>query len=651
MLLNRVSILSPELQFLPQDFYNIHLMVVPMWGLYANMTAQLISQISSHFMIYYHRRIVDVASKAYKTRNHLQADAETVCIDEDHPFVSPNESGQISSSGAGKPERLCKHTFTRPHRGESDKLVVPRGLNVLLVFMALLLLIFVIIGCTVPTFSQDIVGIVGVAVEAGQDFEDARVGYSVFTMIHLLMDEARYLDYIGGYIGLGSLSTLVVLSVLVVPIVQALALIRQWISKSTRTSKARLSTFIEVLHAWQYTEVYLLSIFVASWQLGPISEFMINAYCGSFRDLFAELVFYGLLKPEDAQCFRVDSKIEYGSYILLLAAIILALLNTFVMKAVTQYFRDKKEQERVTTEDNPSSAKQTDSMVLYSMNEHSRGRIHPTPVLFSDTFRWLLRREDQVEGTRGWALRREEEEEVSSARGSYLESYAARSRSASGGSGSGRTPFSRRSQSSRRSSSVRDYADFRPADHMPPDESFGGGKWRKNNDAGTVATMPLGNELDEDESLCYSASVVARAKGDMPDVEMNKKRTAFPRDDTTMGDESLYTNDQVGFVDEYDTVDGGTALKGVRLFTDDDEGEEDNGSFVSANSGRYFEEETSKSTRSRRSNGSGGSRGRNSNVIEDEEELPRRKLNDDELLADAIHAIYGKKGASIEEHK
>jgi hypothetical protein len=36
----RVSIESPGVVFLPKDFYSLNLLVVPLWGLYANMTAR-----------------------------------------------------------------------------------------------------------------------------------------------------------------------------------------------------------------------------------------------------------------------------------------------------------------------------------------------------------------------------------------------------------------------------------------------------------------------------------------------------------------------------------------------------------------------------------------------------------------------------------
>merc|ERR1719183_1144587 len=97
----------------------------------------------------------------------------------------------------------------------------------------------------------------------------------------------------------------------------------------------------EIFQAWQYAEVYIISIFVASWQLAPISSFMVNSYCGSLDGFFSELVFYGILKNEDAQCFSVKSSIEDGFFVLATGAVILALVNTFVVKATMQYFQDQ----------------------------------------------------------------------------------------------------------------------------------------------------------------------------------------------------------------------------------------------------------------------------------------------------------------------
>ena len=68
---------------------------------------------------------------------------------------------------------------------------------------------------------------------------------------------------------------------------------------------------------------------------------MINDYCGGVEDGLAQLVYFGFLKEGDGQCFRVNSAIEGGSFILVAGTIVLAVLNTYVMGAVSQTFRDE----------------------------------------------------------------------------------------------------------------------------------------------------------------------------------------------------------------------------------------------------------------------------------------------------------------------
>jgi hypothetical protein len=112
------------------------------------------------------------------------------------------------------------------------------------------LLVLIVIGCAVPSFSLEVIGVIGVAVELGQGFEDATTHHSVFTVIKLLLAEAHFLDNVGDYIGLGTLSVLMAFTVLLVPIAQSLALLDQWSSPATRKKRARMSIFIEILQAW-----------------------------------------------------------------------------------------------------------------------------------------------------------------------------------------------------------------------------------------------------------------------------------------------------------------------------------------------------------------------------------------------------------------
>jgi hypothetical protein len=110
-------------------------------------------------------------------------------------------------------------------------------------------------------------------------------------------------------------------------------------------------------------------------------------------------VYYGILKEEDAQCFSVQSSIEGGSFLLAAGAVLLALLNTFVIKAVLQYFRDMDEVEKRDVEDEEKSRMSLDTSNTEVEDEADGGfsaRIHPVPVLFTDTFRWMLRQENRL---------------------------------------------------------------------------------------------------------------------------------------------------------------------------------------------------------------------------------------------------------------
>jgi Paraquat-inducible protein A len=390
----RVSIRSPDVGFLPQDFYSINLLVVPLWGLYSNMIAQIVSQISSHLIIHYHRKIVDTATSSFEHRRHLSA------VPGLHGMLATNSQSALDLD-LDKPGALRDHKFGRPHRGEKEKVVVKTWVSYLLIILATCVVSLVIIGCIFPSLTVDILGVIGVAVELGQGSDAASTSHSVFTIVQLLIQEAKYIDTAGSYVGLVVLSCLFIGTVLVVPIIQSLMLLRQWFSPMSKQQRTRTSIANETLQAWQYVEVYLIALFVACWQLGPISEFMFNTSCGQFDGFFSQMVQYGILKEEDAQCFSVAGFIEPGSIVLATAAIILAFLNTVVNKAVVQYFYDQKSEleKELFPEDGVSdlsAASGADGEPSeHAVKDVSMTKIHPVPVLFTDTFRWFLRSDSQ----------------------------------------------------------------------------------------------------------------------------------------------------------------------------------------------------------------------------------------------------------------
>lgn len=316
----RVSVENPEISFLPEGFYSLQLLVIPLWGLYANMLAQIISQISSHIIIHYHRKCV---------KNAIVAQASEWNID-----TSEDETETKSAP-------LRKHQFKLDYEASTKRATVRKGAEWMLSAVMLAFVVLVIIGCLLPSFSIETLGLVGLAVESGQQFREAKAFYSVFGLAKMIVDEARYLNTASNYVGLGTLASILVITSFLVPLAQAFSLLIQWFVPTTKKQRKNNMAVNEILSAWQYMEVYVSSIIIAAWQLGGVSEYMINAYCGSLKNFFTGLSYYGILKEEDAQCFRVNATVETASWLLVAASILLLALNHFIFAASRQKVQDE----------------------------------------------------------------------------------------------------------------------------------------------------------------------------------------------------------------------------------------------------------------------------------------------------------------------
>jgi hypothetical protein len=121
------------------------------------------------------------------------------------------------------------------------------------------------------------------------------------------------------------------------------------------------------------------------------------------------MVDYGILNPEDAQCFSVQGSIEPGSFTLVASAILLALLNSFVTKATRQhnYFEKRRRLQKefehnndvvensTTSSSHPDKNNDDDTKKITASSSLSlsSSKIRPIPVMFTDSYRWLLCRQ------------------------------------------------------------------------------------------------------------------------------------------------------------------------------------------------------------------------------------------------------------------
>jgi len=338
-----------------------------MWGLYANMIAQLISQMSSHYIIHCHRRILAGATEECNSKHRIE-----------------NNDDEASET------QLCKDSWTRQHRSKTEGLVVRRFVNKVLLGGSVLLCILLAISCGIASYKLEIVGLTGLFIELGQNLDPAVRYEGVFSMAKLLADQAIYLGGAAHYIGMLFLSFLFIMTVFLVPVVQIATLVYHWLAPMGQQRRKKVALVLEILQGWQYVEVYIMAIVIQSWQLSPVSTLLLNYLCSGLDFTLNLMVYYGILEENDAQCFALEATITAGAYFMVPITFCMAVLNTFVMKAYLQQLREAEEAKEILSEDEKLRA--YDRTTWDSRTDAMR-KIRPALVGFVDTFRWALRRQ------------------------------------------------------------------------------------------------------------------------------------------------------------------------------------------------------------------------------------------------------------------
>ena len=114
------------------------------------------------------------------------------------------------------------------------------------------------------------------------------------------------------------------------------------------------------------------------------------------------LIFFFSFSDEDAQCFRINPRVQSGLWLLMTAALILAFMSHFISKAASQQERDVSikvfEDESEVTEiqekelddssdDFQARENEFDDEMKDSSSTHN---IKPTSLHFTDYYRWFL---------------------------------------------------------------------------------------------------------------------------------------------------------------------------------------------------------------------------------------------------------------------
>jgi Paraquat-inducible protein A len=268
-----------------------------------------------------------------------------------------------------------------------DGLVVPPTANHLLISVALASAVLFLAGSILPAFATESQGVVGIVIGLGGS---SMVDHGIFSVSKILIEMTEYFNTTKDKIGLWSITILFVATTVLVPIVLVLLYLVRWFYPMTHKSSRGLGIWMEALEAWQYVEVFVVTILLSVWQLGDISEFLMNKQCDSFESFFATMTHFQILTPQEAQCFKLQPTVEIGTYILLGATILLAILRTWTTLAIRQV----QYQQRFCylTTFKPNTAEDAEMMAEDNAKDATAlvNAIAPFPVLFTDQFRWLM---------------------------------------------------------------------------------------------------------------------------------------------------------------------------------------------------------------------------------------------------------------------
>jgi len=298
----RISLSSPAV--LPEGFYASDIIVKPVWGLYANLIAQLLSQVSSHIIIHYHRISMSLAEQVNR-----RASISTFLEENVRPVGSPF------------PTPLYSHVF------QDGKFRLCHAARWGAIAAAVATMALFIAGWSVPAFQVKTLGLLGVVADLGDNGVLSSVLYSVWNVVERLVLLVEDMDGPWLQAGLWLLIVTFTMTVAVVPATLIGVGIVLWLVPLEQHAKEAALNAVEILTAWQYVEVYVLSVIMSSLFLVETSSFMLNEYCVDLENLINFLVSAGLLAPDDARCFTLVSTLEGNVYLLIVACACLSALT------------------------------------------------------------------------------------------------------------------------------------------------------------------------------------------------------------------------------------------------------------------------------------------------------------------------------------
>ena len=339
MALFYIEVYSPATVLFPLGYYGIILSMTPVWGMFANLIAQIISQGLSIFGLWAH-------DQAYITDWHTFHGGKEGSEENKGLQLLPAKDGESQPSGkdvnggADKgdvaPRKAALVTtppmpplavMSQKTPGVEHQQQFTSCAKLLLLAMLVATMAMIVCGNFIIGFKLEVVGVLGLIQELAIPGSSVRS----FTPISVAQGMARAIppnEGAGIVIGTWALIVVMVACVLVVPLAQASALLALWVLPMPLKWIKWLLKANEILASWQYMEVFLISVMVGGIQIPILCDLLVGSTCDPIQPLLNFLVRKGIMSH--ATCFSAMVIVEAGLWLLFFASIVLYICSVVV---------------------------------------------------------------------------------------------------------------------------------------------------------------------------------------------------------------------------------------------------------------------------------------------------------------------------------
>lgn len=271
-------------------FLDVRVIVQPDIGFYCFLLATIMSLITTHVVLHYHR------------------------------FAD----GTMHLPPGGQSEALCSHRFKGSVYGlADDKRVRCSKLgNVVVTFLLVFTIAIILLGSFIESFKFEFKGLAGLFLGS-----QASTGYSLLSVTKAIPESAEDPNFIG----VKWIQAVFYTITFAVPLAHMAALLVLWWTPLKIRAQYALFNLTEILNAWSALDVFVISIIAAILEIQQFAVFMVGDNCDAINEFIVENMSQYLSGYN--VCFTVIATLSEGCWTLFAACLVSLVVSQTVMQS------------------------------------------------------------------------------------------------------------------------------------------------------------------------------------------------------------------------------------------------------------------------------------------------------------------------------